>query len=156
MLNKPLIGWREWVKLPDLKIERIKVKMDTGAKTASLHAFDMHYYHRNGKNFVRFKVHPQQKSLKPVVECHAEVLEFRKVKSSNGQVQNRPVIESRVEILGECYSIEITLTNRDEMGFRMLLGRDSVRKRFYVDPTRSFYGLKSSAAINKLTRARKK
>ncbi len=151
-----MIGWREWVSLPDLDIETIKVKVDTGAKTSSLHAFDMSFYKRAGKEFIRFSVHPLQKSAKPEVECHAPVKEHRYVRSSNGLLQFRPVIVTTVELMGQSYPIELTLTNRDEMGFRMLLGRSSVRKRFYVDPSRSFYGLKYANELKKKAPARKK
>ncbi len=151
-----MIGWREWVSLPDLEIQSIKVKVDTGAKTSSLHAFDIRFYKRAGKEFVRFKVHPHQKSPRPSIECHAQVLEHRRVKSSNGQTQVRPVIVTTVELMGIKYPIELTLSNRDEMGFRMLLGRGSVSKRFYVDPSRSFYGLKYYVELKKKMRTRKK
>jgi hypothetical protein len=135
-----VIGWREWLELPDLGIRRVKAKIDTGARSSSLHAFDVRKFERDGKQFVRFRVHPLQRNTKKTIEAEAEVLEYRKVKSSNGQTQQRPVIVTTVEALGETWQIELTLANRDEMGFRMLLGREAVRGRFLVDAGRSFYG----------------
>lgn len=135
-----VIGWREWVELPDLCIRRVKAKIDTGARSSSLHAFDVKTFERDGKTFARFKVHPLQRNSKKTVTCEAEVLEFRQVKSSTGHAQKRPVVLTTVESLGETWQIELTLANRDEMGFRMLLGREAVRGRFLVDSGKSFYG----------------
>ena len=137
-----VIGWREWVSLPSLEINRIKAKVDTGARTSSLHAFDLVFYERSGKEFVKFKVHPDQEDSKKAVRCKARVLEYRKVKSSNGQVQLRPVILTPIKLLNEVWDIEVTLTNRDEMGFRMLLGRAGIKKKFLVDAAKSYYGNK--------------
>ncbi|MDA0806762.1 MAG: RimK/LysX family protein [Planctomycetota bacterium] len=134
-----VIGWREWVELPDLRIRRIKAKIDTGARSSSLHAFDISTFDRDGKTFARFKVHPIQRNSRKTVTCEAEVLEVRQVKSSSGHAQKRIVIVTTVEVLGEAWPIELTLANRAEMGFRMLLGREAVRGRFLVDSGISFY-----------------
>lgn len=144
MPKKPLqiIGWREWVSLSDLGIPLIKAKVDTGARSSSLHAFDVKIFKRSGKEFVKFNIHPEQRSTKKTLECVSKILEYRKIKSSNGQSEYRPVIMTQLELLGEKWPIEVTLTNRDEMGFRMLLGRESFRNRFYVDAGKSFYGNK--------------
>jgi hypothetical protein len=147
-----VIGWREWVALPDLKISKVKVKIDTGARSSCLHAFDLQIYKKSGKEYVKFKVHPSQRNSKNTKECRARVFEYRKVKSSNGQSELRPVIVTNLELLGDTWPIEITLTNRDEMGFRMLLGRESFRKKFLVDAGSSYYGQK----LNKPKRKRKK
>lgn len=144
------IGWREWVELPDLKIDEIKAKVDTGARTSSLHAFDLETYKRSGVEYVKFKVHPDQDSTQKIIECKCKVLEYRKVKSSNGQVQKRPVIISKVKLLGEEWPIEITLTNRDEMGFRMLIGRAGIKNKFLVNVAKSFYSEKHSKKIKKI------
>jgi hypothetical protein len=135
-----VIGWREWVKLPDLGIQRVKAKIDTGARSSSLHAVDIETFERDSKTFARFKVHPRQRSSKKTVVCEAEVLEIRQVKSSSGHAQERIVIVTTIEVLGDSWPIEVTLANRDEMGFRMLLGREATRGRFLVDAGRSFYG----------------
>lgn len=134
-----VIGWREWLELPDLGIRKVKAKIDTGARSSSLHAFDVKTIERDGKQFARFKVHPLQRNSKKTVECEAEILEFRMVKSSTGHAQKRPVILTTVEALGDEWTIELTLANRDEMGFRMLLGREAVRGRFLVDAGKSYY-----------------
>lgn len=134
-----VIGWREWVELPDLGIRKVKAKIDTGARSSSLHAFDVKTIERDGKQFARFKVHPLQRNSKKTVVCEAEILEFRMVKSSTGHAQKRPVILTTVEALGEEWTIELTLANRDDMGFRMLLGREAVRGRFLVDAGNSFF-----------------
>ena len=138
--NSPVIGWREWVGLPDLAIRRVKAKIDTGARSSSLHAFDAKTFVRDGKTFVRFRVHPLQRDSKKSVGCEAEVLGFRTVRSSTGHSQKRAVIVTTIELLGRSWPIELTLANRDEMGFRMLLGREGIRGRFLVDTGKSFYG----------------
>jgi hypothetical protein len=139
-LRRPVIGWREWVGLPELGIAATKAKIDTGARSSSLHAFDVTIVHRRGRAYVRFSVHPLQRRSEPSVSAEAEVLEFRRVKSSGGHVTLRPVILTVVELLGQRWPIELTLANRDAMGFRMLLGREAVRRRFLVDPGRSYLG----------------
>lgn len=140
--EKAIIGWREWVKIPSLGIGFVKAKVDTGARTSSLHAHDIEIVKRRGKEFVCFSVHPVQKKSKPSIRTEAEVLEFRTVRSSNGMSSERPVIMADIEILGEIWPIELTLANRDEMGFRMLLGRESFRGRAFVDAKKSFYSTK--------------
>jgi hypothetical protein len=137
--DKKIIGWREWLTLGDLKIQKIKAKIDTGARTSSLHAIDLEFYKRNGNEFVKFKVQSDQGKISKVVNCRAKVLEYRKIKSSNGQTEIRPVILTSVEVLGEKWPIEVTLTNRHEMGFRMLLGRASIKGKFLVDTGKSYY-----------------
>lgn len=136
----PIIGWREWIDLPGIGIEKIKVKVDSGARSSSLHAYDVKVFERDSKQWVSFKVHPLQRSREKVVSVEAEVLEFRSVKSSTGIAKMRPVILTDIEILGERFPVEITLASRDNMGFRMLLGREAFRGRFLVDGGRSYYG----------------
>lgn len=138
--NLPVIGWREWVALPELGIETIKVKVDSGARSSSLHAFDVHTFDRDGRQWVRFKVHPLQRSQEKKIVVEAEVLEFRSVKSSSGVAKMRPVIMVEIEFLGERWPVELTLASRDNMGFRMLLGREAFRGRFLVDAGNSYYG----------------
>lgn len=136
----PVIGWREWLALPDLNVPFVKAKIDTGARSSSLHAFDIETVKRSGQKFVRFRIHPHQRNDTHFVDAEAEVLEFRTVRSSNGEVSQRPVIITHVEVLGNKWPIELTLANRDAMGFRMLLGREAIRQRFLVDAGRSYYG----------------
>ena len=135
-----IIGWREWVRLPDLGIRKVKAKIDTGARSSSLHVSDVQVVDRKGMNTVRFQVHPMQRSTKGTIHCEAEIVEFRQVRSSTGHSQRRPVIITTIDVLGQAWPIELTLANRDEMGFRMLLGRESLRGRFLVDAGKSFYG----------------
>ena len=142
----PVIGWREWVGLPDLGVASIKVKVDTGARSSSLHAFDIHRFEREGAPWVRFQVHPMQRSDEHTVEVEAPVLDVRSVRSSSGKASLRPVIVTRVALLGATWPIELTLASRDEMGFRMLLGREAVRRRFLVDAGGSYYGGKPKRA----------
>lgn len=135
---RPVIGWREWLGLPELDIQSIKAKVDTGARTSSLHAYDIRRFKRKGRSMVRFKVHPVQRDARTLVEAEAPLVEMRKVRSSNGVVTLRPVVETAVDLAGVTWRIELTLVRRDLMGFRMLLGRQAVRRRFLVDPGASF------------------
>jgi hypothetical protein len=145
----PSIGWREWVGLPELGISRIKVKVDTGARSSSLHAYDLHEFERRGKKWVRFKVHPVQRETENIVQTEAEILEYRSVRSSSGKATTRPVIVTSIELLGQTWPVELTLANRDEMGFRMLLGREAFRGRFLVDAGKSYFGGKPVRAKKK-------
>ena len=138
--GRPIIGWREWVGLPDFGIRHIKVKVDTGARSSSLHAFDMELFEREGVRWVRFKVHPVQRKSDKTVECEAEVLEFRSVRSSSGRAAKRPVIITNISMMDITWPVELTLASRDEMGFRMLLGREAFRRRFLVDAGKSYFG----------------
>jgi hypothetical protein len=117
-----------------------KAKVDTGARSSSLHVVDLEEFMDGGRVFVRFNVHPLQRTTKATITAEAEVLEYRNVRSSSGQRSRRPVIVTNVLALGQRWPIELTLANRDEMGFRMLLGREAVRGRFLVDAGRSYYG----------------
>lgn len=134
----PVIGWREWICLPEFGIEAIKVKVDTGARSSALHAFDIESFSRGGERMVRFKVHPLQRDSRQSVAAEAELVDERGVRNSGGQLELRPVIKTTIELLGQKWQIELTLTNRDAMGFRMLLGRQALRRRFLVHPGRSF------------------
>lgn len=155
----PVIGWREWVSFPQLGVGPIKAKIDTGARSSSLHAFDLVTFERDGKTYIRFQVHPIQRSGEGAVEVEAEVLEYRRVRSSSGQAARRPVIVTTVEVLGRSWPIELTLANRDQMGFRVLLGREAFRGRLHVDAGRSYYGgkpaRKKKARNSKFARNRK-
>lgn len=134
-----VIGWREWIQLPTLEVPWIKCKVDTGARSSCLHAFNKKVVERDGQSWIRFSVHPVQRKQKPTYECEALITEYRKVKSSNGQTELRPVIMADVILLDRRWTIELTLSNRDEMGFRMLLGREAVKGRFLVDSGNSYY-----------------
>jgi hypothetical protein len=136
----PVIGWREWVGLPDLGIRAVKVKVDTGARSSALHAADLYFFKKAGNQWVRFTVHPIQRSRRVAIVSEAAVQEFRSVRSSSGIARLRPVIVTNLDLLGTTWPVELTLAGRDEMGFRMLLGREAFRGRFLVDGGNSFYG----------------
>ncbi|WP_017301746.1 ATP-dependent zinc protease [Nodosilinea nodulosa] len=133
-----IIGWREWIALPGLGVHAIKAKIDTGARSSALHAFAVERFERGGRAMVRFQAHPIQRNDDYIVTAEAALLDERVVRNSGGQEELRPVIDAQVQVGGSVWAIELTLTNRDEMGFRMLLGRQAVRRRYLVDPGRSY------------------
>jgi len=133
-----LIGWREWVTLPDLAPVPIKAKIDTGAKTSALHAFFIEPYEKAGVPMVKFLLHPYQNDTDTVLECHAPVSDQRKVRDSGGHEEMRYVIASTFKIGTESFTAEITLTDRDSMVFRMLIGRNALSNRFLVHSKASF------------------
>jgi len=137
--KKPtLIGWREWVGLPELGVQMVKAKIDTGARSSALHAWNIKPFEKDGAPWVAFELHPMQRDNHVVIECAAPLLGKRRVRSSSGVIQTRFAIETVLELGVRRWPIEITLTNRDEMGFRMLLGRTALRRRVMIDPSRSF------------------
>lgn len=138
--RRPVIGWREWVAFPELGVDSIKAKVDTGARTSSIHAFDLREVRRDGLVYLRFKIHPEQRSARPEIAVELPLVARRRVRDSGGKVETRPVVSTEIELMGERWPIELTLTRRDMMGFRMLLGRRAIRGRFVVDPGGSFYG----------------
>jgi hypothetical protein len=133
------IGWREYVTLPKLKVKGIKVKVDTGAATSALHAEDIFIFNKAGKKRVSFTIYPIQGNKTKKSKAVAELIEMRNVRSSTGHLTERPVIRTLIKIgEEEAYEIDITLVNRDIMGFRMLLGRKALKKKFLVHPGKSF------------------
>ena len=141
MINKPtqklILGWREWVSLPDLDIPLTKAKIDTGARSSALHAFMIDPYRKGGQRWVMFAIHPKQKSDFSI-ECHAPIKDRRLVTDSGGHQQRRYVIETRLLLGHVAINAEITLTNRDSMLFRMLLGRTAMNNGFIIDPGASY------------------
>jgi len=135
---KTVIGWREWVALPELGIAAIKAKMDTGARTSALHTFLIEPFEVDGQARVRFGIHPQMKRRDIEIFCEADVIDQRLVRDSGGHQEERYVIRTLLRFAGEQWPIEITLTDRDPMQFRMLLGRTALRHRLIVDPSRSY------------------
>lgn len=136
--KKKLIGWREWVRLPDLYGGRIKAKIDSGARTSAIHAFKVMPFTKDGGAFVRFLVHPKQRHRKPEIACVARVIDRRRITDSGGNSQERYVIRTTLKLGKSIWPIELTLSNRDSMGFRLLIGRQAIRRRYLVDPGRSF------------------
>ena len=136
--EKLTLGWREWVGLPELGLPEIKAKVDTGARTSTLHAFELHTFSEGGKPRVRFKMHPLQKDSQVVVNCVADIVDERFVTDSGGHREQRLIISTPLTIGPWSWPIEMTLTARDNMMFRMLLGRTAIKGIAMVDPSRSY------------------
>lgn len=133
-----VFGWREWVDLPELGLSHIKAKVDTGARTSALHAFDVDVFESDGKQRVVFLIHPKQNDFETVVRCEADVIEEREVRDSGGTTHRRWVIETPIRVGDRTWPVEITLASRDDMKFRMLIGRTAMHGIATVDPSRSF------------------
>lgn len=133
-----MLGWREWAALPELNIPKIKAKIDTGARSSALHAFVIEPYHQGKELWVMFAMHPEQRNTERVIECHAKVKDKRLVSDSGGHKQRRFVIETPIIIGQSIWCAEITLTNRDSMRFRMLIGRTLMHNRYYINPSASY------------------
>ncbi|MBU2894896.1 ATP-dependent zinc protease [Colwellia sp. D2M02] len=138
--EKIIIGRLESVSLPDLAINDLQVRVDTGAKTSSLHVDNIEKYMAGGKPCVKFDIHPDVHNVDTIVQCKAPISDIRQVKSSNGTAEQRYVIETTITLGKESWVIEITLTDRSDMSYLMLLGREGMGKRFLIDPAKVFMG----------------
>ena len=148
--KQKMIGWREWLSLPELGVPAIKAKVDTGAKTSALHAFKLRTFSRGGRKYVRFWLHPMQRKKDIELVCEAPVYDKRTVKDSGGHREERYVIKTRISLAGETWPVEITLTSREDMSFRMLLGRTAISKKNYlIDPGMSYLTGKRLSRIYK-------
>ncbi len=136
--DKIILGSEEWCSFPELGIPAIKARVDSGAKTSALHAINIAPFVKEGINWVKFDINPIQNNLKTVIHCEALLIDKRVVKSSSGFREQRYVIQSKINIGGDLWAIEMTLTNRDSMGFRMLLGREAMSGRILVDPQQQY------------------
>lgn len=152
--SNTLTGWREWVSLPDLGVDWLKAKIDTGARTSSLHAFDVHEFQWEGEDWVRFRVKPWQDSQEDAVVVETPVHDRRHVRSSSGHAQERLVVKLLIRLVDREVLAEVTLSNRDEMGFRMLIGREALRHGYSVDPARSFLGGRAPREARRRNRGR--
>ena len=132
------VGWREWVGLPSLGVDAIKAKIDTGARTSALHAYAIEPFRRGADLWVRFEVHPLQRSEAMKVKCEARAVDERAVRNSGGQVERRYIIKTELMLGRASWAIELALTNRDQMGFRMLLGRTALPRGVLIEPGRSY------------------
>lgn len=135
-----LAGWREWVSLPGLGVPWVKAKLDTGARSSAIHVFDLEETERDGERWARFSIHPWQKSDEDAVDAECPVLDTREVRSSSGHSEERLVVAMDLTLMGRTVPVEVTLANRDEMGFRMLVGREALRQGYAVDPGASYLG----------------
>ncbi len=135
---KPLLGWREWVQLPDLDLNFIEAKIDTGARSSSLDADPIEQFRRQKQRWLRFSVFAEADLSMSGQIVEARLVGFRDVRSSSGHITHRPVIKTSIQIGSNLWPIELTLTSRRKMGFRLLLGRSAIAQRFHIDPSRSF------------------
>jgi hypothetical protein len=149
-----LAGWREWVALPTIGIPWIKAKLDTGARTSSLHAYKIKVFDRDGDEWVRFRVRPWQESADDETLVELPVHDRRRVRSSSGHVEERVVVRVPLVLTGHEVLAEVTLTNRDAMGFRMLIGREALRQGFAVTPAASFLGGRAPREVRRRNRGR--
>ncbi|HTL13311.1 MAG TPA: RimK/LysX family protein [Bdellovibrionota bacterium] len=137
-MGSKVIGWREWVGLPEWGIALLLAKMDTGARTSAVHATDVKHIVVGGKKRVRFRVHPSRRNLDRAVLVEADLVDVRRVKSSSGAVTERPVVRTRMSLAGVQWDVEVTLVDRAPMGYRMLVGRAALSGHFVVDPGVSY------------------
>ena len=147
--EKVVVGWREWVALPQADVPWVKAKIDTGARSSSIHAFDLEVVERGGDEWVRFSIHPWQRSDEDHVELSLPVLDMREVRSSNGQVEKRYAVALDVTLASRTITTVMTLSNRDEMGFRMLIGREALERGFLVDSARSYVGGRPKRSVRR-------
>ena len=152
--SNTIVGWREWVSLPGLGVPWIKAKVDTGARTSALHAFDLEEFERGGEVWVRYSVHPWQDSDEDAVDCESRVVDRREVRSSSGHAEERYVVQLDVSLCKHVVDAEVTLSKRDEMGFRMLVGREALCQGFLVDPSRSYLGGRPKVSVRRRNRGR--
>ena len=149
--SKMIIGCEEWCAFPSLEIPAVKARVDSGAKTSSLHAINIKKFKRDGEHWVKFDVHPLQKNRKTKVQCEERILDHRVIKSSSGDKEKRPVIQTLLTLGEHTWQVEVTLTDRDSMGYRMLLGREAMIGRVLIDPEgECLFGDKTAEALSEL------
>lgn len=145
--SSTLTGWREWVRLDGIGVPWVKAKVDTGAQTSALHATNIDEFERDGAPWVRFVVQPWQAHEGDAVSVELPVHDRRLVRSSSGHAESRPVVLAELTLVGRKVDVELTLTDRDEMVFRMLIGREALAQGFVVDSSESFLGGRPPRAV---------
>lgn len=148
-----IAGWREWVSLPEQGVPWIKAKLDTGARSSSLHAFGIEEFTRDGAAWVRFEIHPWQRSSEDSVEVELPIHDRRLVRSSSGHAEERCVVLIPIRLHDKTVTAEVTLSRRDEMGFRLLVGREALRQGFLVDSGDSYLGRRPKRVVRRRNRA---
>ena len=148
------IGWREWIAFPEWGVGAVKAKIDTGARTSALHAADLSVVDDGDRRVARFTFHPWQATDEDATPVEVPLLDEREVTSSSGDRSVRPVVLAVIDLVGEPHPIELTLTRRDDMGFRMLLGREAMEGRYRVDPGESYLTGRPSAHVRRRNRGR--
>lgn len=138
--SSTLTGWREWVNLPEIGVPWIKAKIDTGAESSALHAYELEEFTRAAATWVKFWIHPWQRTDRDPHVVELPLFDRRTVRSSSGHAEDRHVVKIPLTLVGRTLTATVTLTNRDEMGFRMLIGREALRQGFIVDPSASYLG----------------
>jgi hypothetical protein len=149
-----IAGWREWVALPDCGVPWVKAKLDTGARSSAIHAFDIAEFEKDGETWVRYSIHPWQGSGEDATTVESKVHDRRVVRSSSGHSAERYVVQMDLSLVGRIVTAEMTLSSRDQMGFRMLVGREALRQGFVVDPSRSYLGGRPRRAVRRRNRGR--
>ena len=147
--DRVVVGWREWVALPQVGVARIKAKIDTGARSSAIHAFGVQPHEVDGEPWVRFSIHPWQRSDDDVAGLRLPVLDRRVVRSSNGQSEERYAVAMDVVLAGRAITTVMTLSNRDEMGFRLLIGREALAQGFLVDSAASYAGGRPKRSVRR-------
>lgn len=153
-LSYTVAGWREWVSLPGDGVPWVKAKLDTGARTSAIHAFDLEEFEKDGDAWVRYSIHPWQRSDAGAVDVERKVHDVRSVRSSSGYAEERFVVMMDIRLVGRTITAEVTLSRRDEMGFRMLVGRQALRQGLVVDPGRSYLGGRPPLSTRRRNRGR--
>lgn len=154
LASHTVLGWREWVSLPGLGVPWVKAKLDTGARSSAIHAFDIEPFGRETVDWVRYSIHPWQRTAEEAVACESRVIAQRSIRSSSGHSEVRYVVSMDLSLAGRMVTAEVTLSRRDEMGFRMLVGREALRQGFLVDPARSYLGGRPSRSVRRQNRGR--
>ncbi len=133
-----IVGWREWVAFPEFGGPSVRAKVDTGARTSAIHARNVKITMREGREIAEFDIYPHQRDSQTVLHCRAPIVARRRIRNSGGDVQDRVIVRTTIRLGEDVFEIDLSLTRRDQMGYRMLLGRRALKKRYVVDSGRSY------------------